>query len=418
MGLPSGFLKLGKISRLFDVTAMRNTGPIAHGRRSGGGWRFRMGRIFYVCALGVAAAACSLSPSDGPTSPEITFSADKEGVSDFELIRIDGAVAEVTKRHHQTRFVKNIGGNRRPGPPRLGVGDVIRVTIWEALDAGLFTSTESRNAKIEDVMIDRQGAVFLPYAGRVKIAGKTVEEARRLVQAKLEQETLRPQVEIRMVEDQSYRVAVTGTVDKPGLYPLKTTLGTAKLVEVITAAGGSKVPAHRTDVIVVRKKKKARINLDYLYKNPASDIYIWPRDKVILEDVPKVYSILGAVNKSGQYEFTKSDFRLIDALSFAGGLSDQRANKTGVFLFRFEDVGIVNRMRAARNEPPLQRRDAKTVYQLNLQEAQAFFFAQQFQMLDGDVVFVTNAPIHEWNKILNTLAKTAFVARTGIVFAP
>ena len=374
-----------------------------------------------VCLLaaGFAVASCAgLTASDGPTSPEITFSSDDEGDAAFELIRIDGAVVEATRRHHKSRFVKEIGGNHRPGPPRLGVGDVIRVTIWEALDAGLFTSTESRNAKIEDVVVDRQGAVFLPYAGRVKIAGKTVEEARRLVQAKLEQETLRPQVEIRMVEDQSYRVAVTGTVDKPGLYPLKTSVGAAKLVELITAAGGSKVPAHRTDVIVVRKKKKARINLDYLYKNPELDIYVRPRDKIILEDVPKVYSILGAVNKSGQYEFTKSDFRLIDALSFAGGLSDQRANKTGVFLFRFEDVGIVNRMRAARDEPPLETRDAKTVYQLNLQEAKAFFFAQQFQMLDGDVVFVTNAPIHEWNKILNTLAKTAFVARTGIVLVP
>jgi len=397
---------------------MRNTGSTARGRRLIRGWRSCLLRIAFVCAAGLAATACGISPSDGPSSPEITFSAGDDGDAEFELIRIDGAVAEITRRHPTHRFVKNIGGNRRPGPPRLGVGDVIRVTIWEALDAGLFTSTESRNAKIEDVVVDRQGEVFLPYAGRVKIAGKTVEEARRLVQAKLEQETLRPQVEIRMVEDQSYRVAVTGTVEKPGLYPLKTAIGAAKLVELITAAGGSKVPAHRTDVIVVRKKKKARINLDYLYKNPDLDIYVWPRDKIILEDVPKVYSILGAVNKSGQYEFTKSDFRLIDALSFAGGLSDQRANKTGVFLFRFEDVGIVNRMRAARNEPPIQTRDAKTVYQLNLQQAKAFFFAQQFQMLDGDVVFVTNAPIHEWNKILNTLAKTAFVARTGIVLVP
>lgn len=398
---------------------MRTMGPTPRGRRFGEAWRLGLCRMVCLLAVGLAVASCGgLSPSDGPTSPEITFSSDDEGDASFELIRIDGAVVEATRRHHKSRFVKEIGGNHRPGPPRLGVGDVIRVTIWEALDAGLFTSAESRNAKIEDVVVDRQGEVFLPYAGRVKIAGKTVEEARRLVQAKLEQETLRPQVEIRMVEDQSYRVAVTGTVDKPGLYPLKTSVGAAKLVELITAAGGSKVPAHRTDVIVVRKKKKARINLDYLYKNPELDIYVRPRDKIILEDVPKVYSILGAVNKSGQYEFTKSDFRLIDALSFAGGLSDERANKTGVFLFRFEDVGIVNRMRAARDEPPLETRDAKTVYQLNLQEAKAFFYSQQFQMLDGDVVFVTNAPIHEWNKILNTLAKTAFVARTGIVFVP
>jgi len=364
-------------------------------------------------AVALALGGCAqVLPSDGPSKVAVTSTASE---LTFELFPIDETVVHVTKRFHEPRFTEALG-NSKPGAPVLGVGDTIRVTIWESLDAGLFTSTGGRNATIEDVIVDRQGYVFLPYGGRIKVAGMTIEQARQAVQTRLEQETLRPQVELRLVTNESHKVAVTGAVGSPGMYPLSSAEGTGKLVELITLAGGSKAPPYRTDVTVIRDGRKATVNLERLYQDPRYDIYLQANDRVVLADVPRTFSALGAISKSGQYEFTKSDYRLIDALSVAGGLSDDRANKTGVFLFRFEDGRITDELRRLAGKEPLGLAKVETVYQLDLQDPRAIFYAREFQMIDNDVIFVTNAPVHEWDKVITRVSRAAFLARFGNSF--
>ena len=100
-----------------------------------------------------------------------------------------------------------MGGNRRSVAPVLGSGDVISVTVWESVDGGLFAGgvQGGRSASLANILIDRQGMAFIPYAGRLRLGGKTVEGARRLIQSRLSRETLKPQVEIRLVSDKRHR---------------------------------------------------------------------------------------------------------------------------------------------------------------------------------------------------------------------
>ena len=376
--------------------------------------------FFLAVTLVLGLSACSIIPSDGPDTAAVTSQSHS---TDLEIYNVDQDVASIVAREHKPSLLSRLGRSRRSITPILGPGDVIGVTVWESVDGGLFAggglqSTQGgRSAALADILIDRQGMAFIPYAGRLRLGGKTVEGARRLIQSSLAKETLKPQVEVRLVSDKKHRVAVTGLVGKPGLYQLNLADGSGRLIETIAQAGGAQGKSHRTDVKVVRGKRQGSINLGRLHSRPVYDINLLPSDKVIVTDKPRRFSILGAVNKSSEHEFTKWNFMLVDALAVAGGLADARADRTGVFLFRFEHRRVVNalRRRVGREETDVVR--VPVVYQLNLMEPQSVFNAKAFQMQDHDTILVTNAPLHQWNKVLNSVSKAVFLARSGISFA-
>ena len=107
----------------------------------------------------------------------------------------------------------------------------------------------------------------------------------------------------------------------------------------------------------------------------------------------RVYTVLGAVAKAGNYELIKPNLSLLEALGEVHGLSDERANKTGVFVFRMGDIQA---------DPAARARG----FRLDLNQPVSIFVAQQFGVRARDVVFVTNAPLYEYNKILSALYKT------------
>jgi polysaccharide export outer membrane protein len=111
------------------------------------------------------------------------------------------------------------------------------------------------------------------------------------------------------------------------------------------------------------------------------------------------------VTKAGNVEMTKVNMNLLEALGSVGGLIDERANKTGVFVFRMGDI---------QNNPGTRAR----VFRLDLSQPVSIFVAQQFGVQPRDVLFVTNAPLYEYNKIVTALYKTfsiVGVARGNVI---
>jgi len=83
----------------------------------------------------------------------------------------------------------------------------------------------------------------------------------------------------------------------------------------------------------------------------------------------------------------------IEALGTVGGLADQRANKTGVYVFRMGDL---------QKNPTARAR----VFRLDLYQPVSIFIAQQFPIQARDVIYVTNAPLYEYDKILTSIYRT------------
>ena len=123
------------------------------------------------------------------------------------------------------------------------------------------------------------------------------------------------------------------------------------------------------------------------------DIAIQKGDEIVVRPNSRVFTVLGAVLKSGNVEMTKHNLSLLEALGQVGGLNDIRANKTGVYVFRMGDL---------KNNPAARAR----VFRLDLMQPVSIFVAQQFGMQARDVIYVSNAPLYEYDKVLTSIYRT------------
>jgi polysaccharide export outer membrane protein len=124
-----------------------------------------------------------------------------------------------------------------------------------------------------------------------------------------------------------------------------------------------------------------------------ADVGIQKGDEIVVRPNSHTFTVLGAVAKAGNVALTKANMTLLEALGEVHGLSDERANKTGVYVFRMGDI---------QDNPNARAR----VFRLDLMQPVSIFVAQQFGMQANDVIYVTNAPLYEYNKILTAIYRT------------
>src|SRR5262249_55061850 len=136
------------------------------------------------------------------------------------------------------------------GGYRIGPDDLLDVRIPKLLSSQPTETTHATNngatvpavaeAPVfqEGLRVAADGNITLPLLGSVHAAGLTpaqleTEIARRLVAGGI---LLRPNVSVQIAEHRSSAVAVMGSVERPGLYPL--TRPGATIADLIWAAGG------------------------------------------------------------------------------------------------------------------------------------------------------------------------------------
>src|SRR5262245_1439522 len=111
------------------------------------------GRWLAALALGAGLAGCDLLPSDGPNANGMLAHAtenrraDPAAVMRFALVTIDSRIARDAEQYYQHVSPSVPAVFQRPGSfGRAGVGDVLRVTIWEASETGLFGGRDRKSS--------------------------------------------------------------------------------------------------------------------------------------------------------------------------------------------------------------------------------------------------------------------------------
>lgn len=97
-----------------------------------------------------------------------------------------------------------------PPPYRIGPGDILSIVVWdhpELAGHGLVASSSSAEAGTsttppQGFVVDYEGRVQFPFAGSLKLAGLTEEQARDLLVSRLARYLAQPNVTLRV---QSYR---------------------------------------------------------------------------------------------------------------------------------------------------------------------------------------------------------------------
>jgi polysaccharide export outer membrane protein len=372
-----------------------------------------------ACSAGAVLGGCSTLPTAGPTTGQVIDQSVKDELARFDVVDVDNNVVATLLAQPTESFRNRFLKYGKPPDPKIGIGDSISVTIWEAAGGGLFgagitagPSPGSRSVTIPDQVVARDGAISVPFADRIPIAGKSPLEVQRFIERRLADKAIEPQVLVVITKSITNSATVSGEVVAGARVPLS--VNGDHLLDVIALAGGAKAPVYDTFVRLSREGVTATIPMKKLVSDPAENIYAWPGDVLTLVQVPQTFSVFGATGTNMQVSFGAQEITLAQALAKAGGLLDLRADPAGVFLFRFEPPAVVGALKA----PPLAIGPGGTspvVYRLDLSDANSYFFAQRFPVEDKDVIYVANARLNELQKFFTLLNTITGPVITGIV---
>jgi polysaccharide biosynthesis/export protein len=377
-------------------------------------------RIILAGAACLAFAGCSSISGSGPSARDVAEEAGNGAAPRYELVDIDPYVVETLRHRGPASFLAHFGDYRPSVEPRIGIGDTVAVTIWEAGAGGLFSaplvadrfSTGSKSATIPDQVVGRDGAITVPYAGRIPVAGRTTRDVQTIVEHALQGKAIQPQVLVNVVHSVSNTVTVTGEVAKGDRVPLS--VKGDRVLDVIAAAGGIRAPVNETYVQLSRGHVTERVAMTRVTSDPKENIYMRANDALTLIRDPQTFIAYGATGRNAEIPFDAEGINLSQALAKAGGLLDAQSDPEGVFVFRYEPEDVAH---ALRPDSPLVQHGYSTpiVYRLNLREANSLFVAQSFQVLNRDLLYVSNAPIASLRKVMEIVGLITGPAYTGVV---
>jgi protein involved in polysaccharide export with SLBB domain len=135
---------------------------------------------------------------------------------------------------------------------RLGAGDRVLVALFNVPEYS------------GEQQVSLDGSVNLPLVGKVLLAGRTVEEAERLIAKRYEPELRHSIVRLNLIQARPMQIVVTGEVKSPGPYVLSlgTTAQLPTIAQAIQAAGGLTQSANLRQVRVQRQGSTQLIAVD------------------------------------------------------------------------------------------------------------------------------------------------------------
>lgn len=348
--------------------------------------------IAIVLGLGISVAGCAALPGDGPWmggAAGTTTEALPFDVIDLTPTTIAAYSQPASIDRPSITSTLSAGGQVAVAP-----GDALKVRIFEPYEGSIFPTIQKPGADFGVQRVLDDGTINIPFVGTVQVAGLSLQQMERRIAQQLAGKAQDPQVIVEFVADRTHTIMISGDIKSPGRVSILE--GVRSVVDAINRAGGptggQNAGPNQTEV-VVRRQGQVILTAQFSELLAGGDIAVQKGDEIVLRPNSRVFTVLGAVVKSGNVEMTKHNLSLIEALGSVGGLNDLRANKTGVYVFRMGDL---------QSNPAARAR----VFRLDLLQPVSMFIGQQFGLQARDVVYVTNAPLYEYDKVLTSIYRT------------
>jgi polysaccharide export outer membrane protein len=396
------------------------TGLVRDGASGRSRFRFLRPRPYplLILALSVLLSACSLLPATGPTSDAVndnaTASVRSNSALPYALVDISPETIGFLSQPNLITF-QGAFSDKRPKPVQVaGIGDVLNVSIFEAAPGGLFTPPTAAGARPGNFVdlpaqaVDQSGNIRVPYAGDVPAANRTLPQIEHEIVSRLHSRALEPQVVVSMNQQHSSVVSVLGDVNAPGVLSLNS-VG-ERLLAMIARAGGPKFEAIESYVTLQRDGKRVRVLLSRVVQDPSENIFIRPNDVIFITRESPTFTALGALNQNvfgfnSEISFETETLTLAQAIGKAGGLNDQQSDAAEVFVYRHEDRPFLQKLGIDTKRFIYDR--IPTIYHLNFRDPSGMLLASGFQIRSKDVMYVANAKVVEYYKLLTLINNTA-----------
>jgi polysaccharide export outer membrane protein len=342
--------------------------------------------------LGLGVGACTALPGDGPWMGGAQTTSTE--ALPFDVIDLTPTTV-VAYRQPASPDRPSETSSLSPAMRLVAApGDSLKVRIFERYGGNIFPTISGLSADLGVQRVAEDGTIKIPIVGVVAVAGLDLNQIERRIIQQLGNKVQEPEVIVEFDAPRTYSVMVSGDVKQPGRVSILEDVRT--VVDAINKAGGPASagvsPTNQVEV-VVRRQGQVILSAQFSELLAGSDVAVQKGDEIVVRPNSRVFTVLGAVQKSGNVEMVKHNLSLLEALGTVGGLSDVRANKTGVYVFRMGDL---------QNNPTARAR----VFRLDLFQPVSIFVAQQFGLQPRDVIYVTNAPLYEYDKILTSIYRT------------
>lgn len=356
----------------------------------------RWARSIALLAVVSVLASCGL-PRVGPNKREI-FAGSVQQQGDAFIVSVNNRVTRATAVVPALGFSESFINAGVVGSDTIRPGDTLGISVWENVDDPLLGGADAAGpAILEEVQVDGNGFIFIPYAGRIRAAGNTPERVRKIITDKLDDQTPDPQVQVRRVAGDGSTVSLVGSVGGQGVYAIERP--TRTLSSMLARAGGVTIEPEIAQVTVLRGDKSGKIWFQDLYRNPEFDIALRGGDRILVEEDTRAFTSLGATGTQARVPFESQSISAVEAIATVGGLVSTSADPTGVFVFRNEPAEIANQVLGRTDLIGAQR----LIYVLDLTQPNGLFMARDFVIRDQDTLYVTEAPFTQWNKTISAL---------------
>lgn len=346
---------------------------------------------------------------------------ERVGNADIRIIDLDSQVTQQVRASARTAYFSESLGDGYEIGSVVGKGDVLDIAVWEAPPAALFgavggdprlalSGPTSRSTSIPEQMIDSDGYITIPFAGRILAAGRTPQQIAREIDRQLLGKAHQPQTIVRLAHNATRNVTVVGDVASSARVPL--TARGERLLDVLATAGGVRQPVGKMTIQITRGDRIASMPLELVIQEPRENIRLQADDVVTALFQPYSFTALGATGRNDELPFEGTGVSLAQALGRVAGLQDFRANVKGVFIFRLEDPAALSQ---AMRDTAKTTLDGKVpvIYRINMKDPATFFVAQSFPIRNKDVLYVSNAPLADIQKFVNVISSTILPVATA-----
>jgi len=354
---------------------------------------------WFAAPLLLGVAGCAALPGTGPSA------ASMQRAPEVDVVDITPDVAkaahEVAVAQEKASRDRALAALRAPSTEpdfRIQPGDTLDVTIWSFSpwpgSANPLAVGNPGPIPLGTLAVEPDGAIQLPYAGRVDLAGMSMEQAQAAISARYAALRIlqKPTAALKLAAAPRHDVLVTGAIGQPRTIPWSPaglTLAqaiTLSLGDGAAALGQGDLSQTRSATqVTVLRGEEAPVELPVVTALEER-IPLHAGDRIVVRRDPavKVTVLGGGTRKNGVLGFARRP-TLAEALAEASGLDSNSASDHAVFVLRRRDHARPTLFDFAWNRPL------------------GIVAAQEFPLEDGDLVYVAEAPIVAAQKVINLL---------------